>query len=128
MHVSFDEDGNFIHISFGNLQEMTECFRRRVVKFFLDSKLINQKMADNLLRWKHSGFSIDSSIPIFGESQKERENLAQYIGRLSASPTRLRRAGLRSMPSPTLGHLRLGSRTKKHVHRPSTDLSQEDNP
>ena len=38
-------------------------------------------------------FSIDSSIRIFGGSQKERENLAQYIGRLSAS-----------MPSPTLVH------------------------
>ena len=46
----FDENSNFIHIPFGNLQEMTECFRRRVVKFFLDSKLISQDMTDNLLR------------------------------------------------------------------------------
>lgn len=57
----FDENGNFIHIPFGNLQEMTECFRRRVIKFFLDSKLINQDMADTLLRWRHSGFSVDPS-------------------------------------------------------------------
>ncbi len=55
----FDENSNFIHIPFGNLQEMTECFRRRVIKFFLDSELISQDMADNLLTWRHSGFSVD---------------------------------------------------------------------
>ena len=38
----FDEDGNFIHIPLGNRHEMTKIFRRSVVKFFLDSKLINQ--------------------------------------------------------------------------------------
>jgi hypothetical protein len=36
----FDENGNFIHIPFGNLQEMTECFRRGVIKLFLEKKLI----------------------------------------------------------------------------------------
>ena len=77
----FDENGNFIHIPFGNLQKMTECFRRRVVKFFPDSKLINQDMADNLLRWRHSGFSLDASILLPGGSRKERENLAQYLSR-----------------------------------------------
>ena len=38
-------------------------------------------MADNLLTWRHSGFSIDWSIRLLGGSQKERENLAQYIAR-----------------------------------------------
>ena len=32
----FDENGNFIHIPFGNLQEMTEGFRRAVIKLFLE--------------------------------------------------------------------------------------------
>ena len=77
----FDKDGNFIHIPFGNLQEMTECFRRRVVKFFLDSELISQDMADNLLRWRHSGFSVDASILLPGGSSKEPESLAQYLAR-----------------------------------------------
>ena len=45
----FDENGDFIHIPFGNLQQMTECFRRAVIKLFLERKLIIQGMADNLL-------------------------------------------------------------------------------
>ena len=77
----FDQSGNFVYIPFSNLSQMTECFRRRVIKLFIEKKLINQHMADNLLRWRHSGFSIDSSIRLFGGSQQERENLAQYIAR-----------------------------------------------
>ena len=77
----FDENGNFHYIPFSNLPQMTECFRRLVIKLFLEKKLIGQHMADNLLTWRHSGFSIDSSIRFFGGSQKERENLAQYIAR-----------------------------------------------
>ena len=58
----FDKDGNFIHSRGGRyaeaaapetsdrrrpahsatLHQMTECFRRRVIKFFLDSGLIKQ--------------------------------------------------------------------------------------
>ncbi len=77
----FDENGNFIHIPFGNLHEMIEVFRRSVVKFFLDSELISQDMADNLLRWRHSGFSVDASILLPGGSSKKRESLAQYLAR-----------------------------------------------
>jgi len=69
---------------------MTECFRRRVIKLFIEKKLINQHMADNLLSWRHSGFSIDSSIRLFGGSQKERENLAQYIARPPISLKKIR--------------------------------------
>ncbi len=45
----FDEDGNFVYIPFSNLPQMTECFRRLVIKLFLENKLIGQYMADNLL-------------------------------------------------------------------------------
>ena len=65
---------------------MTQCFRRRVVKFFLDSELISQDMAHNLLMWRHSGFSVDASILLPGGSSKERESLAQYLARRMAVP------------------------------------------
>jgi hypothetical protein len=86
----FDQNGNFVYIPFSNLSQMTECFRRRVIKLFLEKKLINQHMADNLLNWRHSGFSIDSSIRFFGGSQQERENLAQYIARPPISLKKIR--------------------------------------
>ena len=60
---------------------MTECFRRKVIELFLDRKLIGQEMAENLLTWRHSGFSIDASIPITATDRKQREALAQYIAR-----------------------------------------------
>lgn len=47
-------------------------------------------MADNLLSWRHSGFSIDSSIRLFGGSHQERENLAQYIARHPISLKKIR--------------------------------------
>ena len=81
----FDQSGNFVYIPFSNLSQMTECFRRRVIKLFIEKKLINQHMADNLLSWRHSGFSVDASILLPGGSSKERESLAQYLGRLSTS-------------------------------------------
>jgi len=41
----FDEEGNFIFIPFGNLDKMSEYFRRMTIKFFVDSKLINESNA-----------------------------------------------------------------------------------
>ncbi len=31
---SFDENGNFVYMPFSNLSQITECFRRRVIKLF----------------------------------------------------------------------------------------------
>ena len=36
----FDEEGNFVFIPFGNLDKMSEYFRRMIIKFFLDRKLM----------------------------------------------------------------------------------------
>jgi len=60
----FDERGRFVHIPLGNLQRMTEYFRRLIIKFFLNKQLINATLATSLINWKHSGFSIDHSIRI----------------------------------------------------------------
>ena len=60
----FDENGNFIHIPITDLESMKECFRKLVIKYFEDSKLLSSELAKNLLSWKHSEFSIDNSISI----------------------------------------------------------------
>jgi hypothetical protein len=77
----FDERGRFVHIPLGNLQRMTEYFRRLIIKFFLNKQLINANLATSLINWKHSGFSIDHSIRIPAFSIKAREALSQYIAR-----------------------------------------------
>ena len=58
----FDEDGSFVYLLyllFSGLEKMTEYFRRTVLRFFTDKKLLNEQFARNLLSWKHSGFSQD---------------------------------------------------------------------
>ena len=45
----FDEDGTFVYLPFSGLEKMTEYFRRTVVRFFTDKKLLNGHFARNLL-------------------------------------------------------------------------------
>ena len=85
--------GTFAYLPFSDLEKMTEYFRRTVLRFFTDKKLLTEQFAQNLLSWKHSGFSqvawpssehserpgIDNSVRILDESS--RDNLAQYIAR-----------------------------------------------
>ena len=64
----FDEQVRFNHVPLGNLSQMSAHFR-----------LINQKLAQNLLTWKHSGFSVGNKVKIPAFSQKAREALSQYL-------------------------------------------------
>ena len=41
--------------------------------------LLNDDLAENLLSWRNSGFSIDNSVKIFDD--QTRENLAEYMAR-----------------------------------------------
>ena len=58
-------------------------------------------MANNLLRWRHSGFSVDASILLPGGSSKERENLAQYLAR---PPISLKKVSFESFRGKVLFH------------------------
>ncbi len=81
----FDGDGNFVHIPIIDLENMKECFRKSVIKYFEDNKLLSSDLAKNLLSWKHSGFSIDNSIRIAASDSKAREAIAQYMARCPIS-------------------------------------------
>jgi len=87
--VDFAMDGkkstNFVYLPISNTGKMTELFRRLVIKHFVDKKLINRDFANNLLSWKNPGFSIDNSVKIFGNNNKAKEALAQYIARCPIS-------------------------------------------
>jgi len=77
----FDEQGRFIHVPLGDLSRMSEYFRRMIIKFFLQKKLIAEKFAQNLLSWRHSGISIDNQVKIPALWRKAREALSQYIAK-----------------------------------------------
>jgi hypothetical protein len=77
----FDERGKFVHIPLGDIQRMSEYFRRSIIKLFLKRELISARIATSLINWKHSGFSVDHSILIPAFSIRAREALSQYIAR-----------------------------------------------
>ena len=64
---------------------MSACFRQRVIAFFLERKLLNERLANNMVDWTHSGFSVDASIRIPAGSTETRQALAQYIVRWSST-------------------------------------------
>jgi hypothetical protein len=76
-----DEGGSFHHIPIKDTSPLTEVFRRRVLKLFVDRGLLDSHFARKILSWNHSGFSVDNSVPIPASSRKARVNLSQYIVR-----------------------------------------------
>jgi hypothetical protein len=81
----FDAEGRFLHIPDVDLKKMSSCFRQRVIAFFRERKLLNERLAKNMLAWTHSGFSVDASIRIPATSTRTREALAQYVVRAPVS-------------------------------------------
>ena len=76
-YSSHKVDKIILHFS----KKLTELFRRLVIKYFQEKKLITEKFAKNLLSWKNSGFSVNNSIRIYGNDDKARESLSQYIAK-----------------------------------------------
>ena len=81
-----DEAGSFHHIilSIKDTAKLTEVFRRRVIKLFVDRELLCRYSAAcgfalKIPSWQHSGFSVDNSVSIPASSRKARVNLSQYI-------------------------------------------------
>jgi hypothetical protein len=67
-------------------QKLIECFRRRVIALFLRKNLITESFSEMLLRWRHSGFSVNNSVRMAGDDHKARVSLAQSIARAPPSP------------------------------------------
>lgn len=90
---------------------MVEVFRRRLVKLLVDRELLNEGFADNLLSWRHSGFSIDNSVRILNESSQE--NLAEYIAR---PPISLKKIRYEPFKGRVLFHTTYSEYFKQNVH------------
>ena len=107
----FDEEGSFVYLPFSGLEKMTEYFRRSVLRFFTENKLLTEQFARNLLSWKHSGFSIDNSVRIL--DGRSRENLAQYLAR---PPVSLKKIHYEGFKGRVLFHTHYNEYFKENVH------------
>jgi hypothetical protein len=68
-------------------QGFVKVWQAAVLSLLLAQEKIHQERVDMLNSWKHSGFSIDSSTRILGES--DREALGQYIVRGATSAEKI---------------------------------------
>ena len=85
----FDAEGQFVFLPIHDTQKLTECFRRRLIGLFLRKNLITESSSEMLLRWRHSGFSVNNSVRMAGDDHKARVSLAQYIARAPLSLEKL---------------------------------------
>jgi len=85
----FDSTGQFYHLPIHDTARLAECLRQRFIGLFLKLGLITQPFAENLLCWRHSGFSVDNSVRLDGGDHKARQALAQYIARAPLSLQKL---------------------------------------
>ena len=107
----FDAEGTFFYTPFSGLQSMIEVFRRRVIKLLVARKLVNEEFAQNLLSWRHSGFSIDNSVRIL--DGKTQENLAEYLAR---PPLSLKKIRYDPFKGRILFHTTYSDYFKENVH------------
>jgi hypothetical protein len=77
----FDGEGRFVHVPSLDPAKLGQYFRSTVIGFFLKRRLINERLAKNMLDWTHSGFSVDLTVKIAANSPKTRVSLAEYIAR-----------------------------------------------
>jgi hypothetical protein len=64
-------------------------FRHKVLGFLKDEELVTEERIELLLSWRHSGFSVDSSVKVDAQDTKALERVARYILRPPLSLERL---------------------------------------
>jgi hypothetical protein len=55
----FDDHDRFYFIPIGASDALQELWRRRVMGFFLKRGLLDESLAESMLCWRHSGFSVE---------------------------------------------------------------------
>ena len=93
----FDSTGQFYHLPIRDTGRLAKCLRQRTIGLFLKLGLITQPFADNLLCWRHSGFSVDNSVRLDGGDHKALQAIAQYVALRRPEPGHRR-------PKPPFGH------------------------
>jgi hypothetical protein len=79
MEGGFDRQGRFVHLPAMDLARMSSCFPQTIIGFFVRRKLLNERLAQSMVTWTHSGFSVDATVRIPPGSSATRQALSQYI-------------------------------------------------
>ena len=85
----FRKSGTFYVMPDVDLKPLEEIFRANVFKMLKEEHKIDDDLINNLMGWKHSGFSVHNEVKVARGDEKGREALAQYIIRNTFSLKRL---------------------------------------
>jgi len=85
----FRPDGTFVQLPAHSTAVLTEAFRRGVLKLFVERELFDREVADGMLGWLHSGFSVHDGVWLDEADLPAHERLARYCARCPVSLERL---------------------------------------
>lgn len=77
----FGDDGQFYELGYINQERFTDFFARRVLQLMQKTELITEEVAEDILSWKHSGFSVWAGEQISPTDAAARCFLGRYIDR-----------------------------------------------
>ena len=81
------------HVHFQAVTQAQASFRRRILRAFVGRGLLESFEAQEMLGYKHSGFSVDTSVCIAAHDRAGLERLLRYCARPPFAMERLRKAG-----------------------------------
>ena len=79
----------YIIIGYLNLNKATEIFAHKVLKLLSKQEVLIEEVVQNILSWKHSGFSVWQGAPVEPNDESYRLFLAQYIDRAPVANSKL---------------------------------------
>jgi hypothetical protein len=75
----FADSGMFYVLPRGDIYQLEQIFRNKVIKLLVDEGLLAKEMGAKLLEWKNSGFSVYKGPVIQREDKHGLEKVCQYI-------------------------------------------------
>ncbi len=86
----FLPDNSFVGVPGFHAEDLEEAFQYEVLKMLKKEGKINDAIIENMLSWRHTGFSVHIGPRIWPEDETALGNLAKYIVRASFSQERMR--------------------------------------
>jgi hypothetical protein len=85
----FLETGEFVPLPDAQTSKAEDFWRERVFRLLLDEHKIDEATVGMMRDWKHSGFSVDTSVRIEANDQAAMSRLVGYIARGPLSLARM---------------------------------------
>jgi hypothetical protein len=85
----FDQDGCFVPVQSILVDRAIELWRGKVFDILFEAGLLDLDDIGSMMGWKHSGFSIDTSVRIAADDHDAMKRLVEYVARCPFSLARM---------------------------------------